>query len=139
MASSIDLPHWPTGTVAFLVTAGPRPHAIPVSAVVRAADDRMLLGLARRRRSLKRLRADPEVTVALCARDVAVSIDGTATVVDEHLTDAVVAVSVQVTELHDHDRPTFVLRGGVDWAWTDEPARGADAEVRAALTRLAGG
>jgi flavin reductase (DIM6/NTAB) family NADH-FMN oxidoreductase RutF len=137
MAPPTALPHWPTGTVAFLVTAGARPHAIPVSAVVRAGDDRILLGLARRRRSLERLRADPEVTVALCARDVAVSVDGVATVVDEQLTDSVVAVSVQVSELHDHDRPTFALRGGVDWAWTDEPAHRADAEVHAALARLA--
>ena len=136
MAPPIDLPHWPTGTVAFLATAGGRPHAIPVSAVVRASGDRILLGLARRRESLERLRGDPEVTVALCAFGVAISADGTATVVDEQLTDSVVAVAVQVTELHDHDRPTFALRGGVDWAWTDESARRADAEVHAALARL---
>ncbi len=67
MTDVAQLPHWPAGTVAILVTGGERPHAIPVSAVVRAGERRLLIGLARGRESLRRLRASPEVTVAICA------------------------------------------------------------------------
>jgi hypothetical protein len=137
MVAPIDLPSWPPGTVAILVTAGDPPHAIPVSAVLRAGPDRILLGLARRRESLTRLRRDPRVTVAVCAPDVALSADGTATVVDERLTEAVVAIAVHVHTVHDHRRPTFALHAGVAWEWTDEDAERADGEVRAALLRLA--
>lgn len=138
MAPSVDLPQWPTGTVVILATAGARPHAIPVSAALRSGPDRILLGLARRRESLARLRAEPEVTVAICGPDVALSADGTATVIDEQLTDAVVAVAVVVHTLHDHRRPTFAMHAGVSWEWTDDDARRGDAEVRSALARLAG-
>jgi hypothetical protein len=137
MASTVDLPHWPTGTVVILVTGGARPHAIPVSAARRTGPDRILLGLARRRESLVRLRAQPEVTLAICAPDVALSADGSVTVIDERLTDSVVAVAVVVHTLHDHRRPTFAMHAGVAWEWTDEDAVRADAEVRAALERLA--
>ena len=136
MASRVDLPHWPPGTVGTLVTAGTRPHAIPVSALVRAGPDRILVGLARSRESLARLRADPAVTVAICAQDIALSAAGTASVLAEELTGSVAAVLVAVSELHDHRRPTFALHAGVSWEWTDEDARRGDAEVRAALRRL---
>ena len=137
MPSTVDLPQWPTATVVILATAGDRPHAIPVSAARRSGPDRILLGLGRRRESLARLREQPEVTLAICGPDVAVSADGTATVIDEQLTESVVAVLVVVHTLHDHLRPTFALHAGVAWAWTDEDARRADAEVRAGLERLA--
>ena len=138
MSDAIVLPNWPAGTVGILVTAGERPHAIPVSALVRAADDRILVGLARSRESLRRLRADPKVTVALCAGDLALSADGIATVLDAELTDKVVAVQVTVERVHDHRRPTFAIHAGVAWEWTDADASAADAEVRAALDRLVG-
>jgi hypothetical protein len=138
MSPPVSLPHWPRGTVAFLVTAAGHPHVIPVSAVVRAGDDRILLGLARTRDSLRRLRADPAVTLAICAPDAAFSADGTATVVDETITDRVAAVAVAVGEIHDHRRPTFRIESGVAWHWTDGEAERADAEVHAALRRLAG-
>jgi hypothetical protein len=133
-----ELPDWPAGTVAILVTGGERPHAIPVSAVVRAGPRRVLIGLARSRESLARLRRSPPVTVAICAHDVAVSVDGTAAVLDEELVDGVAAVAVEVEAIHDHDRPTFVLHAGVAWEWTEQAAARRDAEVQAALRRLAG-
>ena len=40
------LPEWPPGTVTILATAGEAPHAIPVSAAVRAGPRHALLGLA---------------------------------------------------------------------------------------------
>jgi flavin reductase (DIM6/NTAB) family NADH-FMN oxidoreductase RutF len=138
MAESLQLPRWPEGTVGILATAGGRPHAIPVSAIVHGGEDRVLLALARTRDSLRRLREHPEVTLALCAPGLAVSLDGTAAVVQEMLTPRVAAVAVTVSEVHDHLRPTFVIERGVAWHWTDEDARRADAEVRSALLRLAG-
>lgn len=131
------VPDWPAGTVAILVTGGERPHAIPVSAVVRAGPRRVLIGLAHSRESLARLRRSPQVTVAICARDLAVSVDGAATVLDEELVDGVAAVAIEVEVIHDHDRPTFALHAGVAWEWTEQAAARRDAEVQAALRRLA--
>lgn len=134
-----ELPDWPAGTVAILVTGGERPHAIPVSAVVRAGPRQVLIGLAQGRESLARLRRSPEVTLAICARDLAVSVDGAAAVLDEQLVDGVAAVTIDVEAIHDHGRPTFALHAGVAWEWTDEVAARRDAEVQAGLRRLAGG
>jgi hypothetical protein len=134
-----ELPDWPAGTVAILVTGGERPHAIPVSAVLRAGPRQLLIGLAHSRESLARLRRSPEVTVAICARDVAVSVDGRATVLDSDLVDGVAAVAVEADAIHDHDRPTFALHAGVAWEWTDEEAAHRDAAVQAALRQLAAG
>jgi hypothetical protein len=137
MADAPRLPDWPARTVAILVTAGPRPHAIPVSAVVRAGDRRVLIGLARSRESLTRLRTSAAVTLAICARDVAISVDGHASVIDEEMVQGVAAVAVDVEQIHDHDRPTFALHAGVQWEWTDVQAQHRDDAVQAALRRLA--
>lgn len=131
------LPYWPAGTVAILVTADGTPHAIPVSAVVRGGDRRLLLALAVRRGSLARLRERPQVAVALIAADVAVTAEGTARVIAQPLTNGTVAVEVTVQAVHDHDRPTFAIEAGVRWRWTDDQAAAGDADVRAALQRLA--
>lgn len=131
------LPHWPTGTVAILATDDGAPHAIPVSAVVRGGDHRLLMALAVRRGSLARLRERPQVAVTLIAPGLAVTAEGTARVVTEPLTDGTVAVEVAVQTVHDHDRPTFAIEAGVSWHWTDDEAAARDAEVRCALQRLA--
>lgn len=134
------LPVWPAGTVVILVTAGERPHAIPVSAAVRADDRRVLLGLARSRGSLARLRDDPRVALSITAGgDVAVTAYGTARVREEDLVDGVCAVELLVERIRDHNRPTFVIESGVGWRWTDDQARERDGQVRAALARLAEG
>ena len=120
-----------------LVTAGERPHAIPVSAAVRAGPRRVLLGLARGRGSLARLRDDPRAAVAIAAAgDVAVTAYGTARVLDQDLVEGVAAVELTVDEIQDHNRPTFVIEAGVGWRWTDPEAEARDAEVRRALARL---
>ncbi len=131
------LPDWPPGTVTLLATAGETPHAIPVSAVVRAAPHHVLLGLAASRGSLARLRANPRVSLAIIAEDVAVTAYGQARVLDEALAEGVVAVEIEVEEVQDHDRPTFAIDAGVRWRWTDPEAERRDADVRAALARLA--
>ncbi len=130
------LPDWPPGTVTILATAGDTPHAIPVSAAVRAGPERVLVGLARGRSSLERLRADPAVALTVVAEGVAVTVHGRARVLDEALTEGVVAVAIEVERVQDHDRPTFEITGGVPWRWTDGEAEARDREVRSALEGL---
>jgi hypothetical protein len=135
-----QLPFWPAGTVLTLITGGSPPHAIPVSAAVRADDARVLLGLARRRDSLARLRADPLVALAITAAgDVAVTAYGSARVAHEELVEGVAAVELSVTHVQDHNRATFVIESGIGWRWTDPEAQRRDAELRRALRQLAGG
>jgi predicted pyridoxine 5'-phosphate oxidase superfamily flavin-nucleotide-binding protein len=131
------LPHWPAGTVAILATDDGTPHAIPVSAVLRGGDRRLLLALAARRGSLARLRERPRVAVALIAPDLAVTAEGTARVIAEPLTEGTVGIEIDVVEVQDHDRPTFAIEAGVQWRWTDDEAAARDADVRAALQRFA--
>lgn len=136
--SDDNLPDWPEGTVLVLVTAGERPHAIPISAAVRAGARRVLIGLAGSRASLARLRRDPHVALVITAAgDVAVTAYGTALVVEEDLVEGVAGVELSVDEIQDHNRPTFVVEAGVGWRWTDPEAEARDAEVRRALARLA--
>jgi flavin reductase (DIM6/NTAB) family NADH-FMN oxidoreductase RutF len=121
-----------------LCTSGEEPHAIPVSAAVRAGPSRVLIALATGRESLARLRADPRVALAiLSAGDVAVTAHGRASVVGESLVDGVAAVEIDVERVQDHNRPTFLIEAGVNWRWTDPAAGARDLEVRSALERLA--
>lgn len=131
------LPHWPPGSVAILATAGETPHAIPVSAAIRAGPRHALLGLAASRSSVARLREDPRVALAIIDEDLAVTAHGRARVLDDALAEGVVAVEIEVEEVQDHDRPTFAIESGVRWRWTDPQAERRDAEVQAALARLA--
>ena len=137
------LPEWPIGTITILATAGDAPHAIPVSAAVRSGPRRALIALATTRGSLARLRADPRVSLTIVCEDTAVTAYGVARVLDDEsgdrtIADGVVAVEIEVDRVQDHDRPTFTIESGVRWRWTDPDAEGRDAEVRAALRRLAG-
>jgi hypothetical protein len=132
------LSQWPAGTVLVLCTGGDEPHCIPVSAALLAGPNRILIGLAEGRESLQRLRDDSRVALAIMAEDVVVTAYGTARVLDEKLSDGVIAVEVAVDRVQDHARPTFVIEGGVRWRWTDADARTRDQQVREALERLAG-
>ena len=96
-----------------------------------------LIGLAAGRGSVARLRADPRVSLAIIAEDVAVTAYGRARVLDDALAEGVVAVEIEVDDIQDHDRPTFAIEAGVRWRWTDAEAQRRDAEVHAALARLA--
>jgi Pyridoxamine 5'-phosphate oxidase len=136
------LPEWPAGTVTILATAtaGDAPQAIPVSAALRAGPRSALIGLAASRGSLARLRANPHVSLTIVCEGVAVTAYGRARVLDdEPLVDGVVAVEIDVDRVQDHDRPTFEIQSGVGWRWTDPDAERRDAEVRAALARVARG
>ena len=130
-----SLPDWPDGTVATLVTQGAAPHAIPVSLILRTGPHELLVGLAPRREALARLRADPRAALTiLAAGDHAFTAHGRAVAFED--TEHVVAVRIEIDAIADHNRPTYEIRGGVQWDWTDEAERERDATVRAALRRL---
>lgn len=134
----VILPQWPDATVLILVTGGGHPHAIPVSAAIRASERTALLGLAHSRGSLARLRDDPRVALSITFEGVAVTAYGRARIHTDDLTEGMAAVEVAVDHVQDHGRPTFVIEGGVSWHWSDEQARERDRAVRDALRRLAG-
>jgi nitroimidazol reductase NimA-like FMN-containing flavoprotein (pyridoxamine 5'-phosphate oxidase superfamily) len=131
---SVELPHWPDGTVAILATGAGAPHAIPVSTIVRAGPRTILLALGHRRESLARLREEPRCALVIHAEDLTVTVHGHAEVVND--LGRVVAVRVDVDEILDHARDDFAVDGGIAWRWTDTDAERADAEVRAQLEKL---
>ncbi|MBA2349303.1 MAG: pyridoxamine 5'-phosphate oxidase family protein [Solirubrobacterales bacterium] len=138
---SVLLPDWPPGTVTFLATGGDGgPHVIPVSAVLRAGDARIVLALAPRRESLRRLRAEPRVAlVVLAAGNVALTAEGRAEVVGEPLPGAenVVGVELAVERVQEHGNRHFEITDGVQWHWSDEESEARDVAVRSALAALA--
>jgi pyridoxamine 5'-phosphate oxidase-like protein len=132
------LPEWEDGTVAVLCTGGGAPHAIPVSAVVRAGPRRVLVGLAERRASLERLRRDPRCALTLLAGpDIACTVHARAEVLADELVEGVIAVALAVESIQDHMQPRFAIEAGVAWRWTDDEARQRDDVVRAKLSELA--
>lgn len=134
------LPDWTPGTVVILSTGAGPPHAIPVSAGVRAGSRRLLLALARRRESLARLKRDPQVALTiLTGGDIALTAHGRATVVEEPMavSDSVAAVAIDVERIQDHGQPRFEIEAGVTWRWTDAEAERRDGEIRDALRALA--
>jgi hypothetical protein len=135
------LPAWEPGTVAILSTGAGAPHAIPVSTAIAAGPDAILLALALRRESLARLREEPRCALTvLAAGDVAVTVHGRATVVEEPLAEigTVAAVRIDIDAVQDHGQDRFEIDAGVAWHWTDPGAAAQDEAVRAALARVAG-
>jgi Pyridoxamine 5'-phosphate oxidase len=133
------LPTWPARTIAVLATLGDGPHAIPVSAPVRAGDDEILLSLRRDRGSLARLRAAPRVALTvLTGGDVAFTARGRARIAAEPLADApdYVAVAIAVDAVDDHRQDAFTVTAGVDRDWVDDDERRALGARVAALGRL---
>lgn len=129
---------WPAGTVVMLATQGEGPHVIPVSAARRAPNGDVLLALAQGRGSLARLNVDPRVALlVLAAENIAVTLYGRASVTDEPVAEGVVAVRVDVERVVNHERASFEIESGVAWHWTNETAQTRDAEVNAALARIA--
>jgi Pyridoxamine 5'-phosphate oxidase len=134
------LPEWPPRTVALLSTSDDvGPHAIPVSAPVRAGDHAILINLRADRDSLSRLRARPRVALTILAEgDVAFTARGRAQALDEPLpgTTAYTAVAILVDEVDDHRQPAFTVTGGVDREWTDPDEQRALGERVGALRKL---
>ena len=116
------LPDFPRRTIAVLTTVDPDPHAIPVSAPVRASATRILLSLHRARDSLARIRHDPRVALTVLAEDdVAFTARGRATIVEEPMAvdPDYAAVAIDVEYVDDHRQPAFAVTGGVDREWID--------------------
>ena len=136
------LPEWPPRTIAVLVTTDDHdaPHAIPVSAPVRAGDHAILLSLARTRDSLARLREHPAIALVVLAEgDIAFTARGTARVIDEPMDGApdYAAIEIAVAEIDDHRQPAFTIEAGVDRKWLDEDEKQALGERVATLRRRA--
>ena len=131
------LPTWERGTPAVLCVAGP--HAIPISAFLRAGDDRLLIALGRKRETLRRLREDPSVALLLMGTGLAFTAHGRARVIAERLepTDTVVAVELLVDRIQNHlaDKRTEML-DGARWRWCAEEHREAEDAILAELKRL---
>jgi hypothetical protein len=134
------LPDWPTRTVAVLSTVAGAPHAIPVSAPLRAGDRRILLSLHRERGSLARLREHPEVALTILAEgDIAVTARGRARIVEEPMASApeYAAVAIEVEHVDDHRQAAFQVESGVDRRWVDADEQRALRDRVGALGRLA--
>jgi hypothetical protein len=135
------LPDWPVRTIAILATLGDDgPHTIPISAPVRADDQRILLNLHRTRDSLGRLRERPHVAVTiLAAEDIAFTARGSARIVQERMATApdYAAVAIDVEQIDDHRQPAFQVEAGVNRRWIDETERDALGQRVKSLTELA--
>jgi hypothetical protein len=134
------LPEWPTRTIAVLATLDDGPHAIPVSAPLRAGDRLILLSLHRTRGSLSRLREEPRVALAVFAEgNTAFTARGRARIVEEPMAVApdYAAVAIDVEQVTDHRQPEFLVTAGVGREWLDEGARAALGERGRALVELA--
>jgi mannose-6-phosphate isomerase-like protein (cupin superfamily) len=134
------LPEWPTRTIGVLATIGTTPHAIPVSAPLRAGDRRILLSLHRERGSLARLRERPEVALTVLTEgDVAFTARGRARVVAEPMACApdYVAVAIDVEHVDDHRQEAFRVESGVGREWVDEGEQRALGQRVRALADMA--
>jgi hypothetical protein len=135
-----SLPEWGPGTVVVLSTGAGPPHAIPVSTAIRTGPLTVVLALALRRESLARLREDARCALTvIAAGDVALTAHGRATIIEEPMavSDRVAAVRIDVDAIQDHGQDQFEIDDAVRWHWTDPEAEQRDAEIRAALSRLA--
>jgi hypothetical protein len=131
------LPEWQRGTPAVLCVAGP--HPIPITAYLRAGDDRVLLALGRKRETLRRLRDDSAVALLLMGEGLAFTAHGQAQVIAEELeaTDTVVAVELRVDRIQNHlaDKRTEML-DGARWRWCAEEHGEAEDAILAELAGL---
>ncbi len=139
-AASGPLPVWSLRSVAVLTTVtADGPHAIPVSAPVRAADDLVLIGLRSDRDSLGRIRAYPSVALTLLtAGDVAFTARGRASVLARPLgrSPDYVAVAIEVLHVDDHRQAAFAITAGVERDWQDESERSSLGDRVAALREM---
>ena len=122
------LPTWTPRTIAVLSTTNGAPHAIPVSAPVRAGDRLILINLHRSRDSLARLREQPAVALTILTEgDVAFTARGAARVVEEPMAVApdYAAVEIAVEHVDDHRQPAFRVDSGVGRDWIDEAEKAA--------------
>src|SRR6476659_7381166 len=111
----VVLPEWPARTIAILSTLDDGPHAIPISAPVRAGQDTILFSLRRDRDSVARIRTCPRVAVTILAEgDVAFTARGRAQLLEDLLTQPnYVAIELDVDAVDDHRQSAFGVSGGI--------------------------
>jgi len=112
---------------------------MPVSTAVRAADDRLLFVLGRRRETLRRIREDPRVAFCVLGEGLAFTARGEARVIREELEAArVVGLELRIDVVQDHlaDGRTEML-DGARWRWVDERAAREEPLIVAELRYLA--
>jgi hypothetical protein len=134
------LPEWPMRTIAVLATVDHGPHAIPVSAPLRAGDRRILFALRGDRASLSRLRKrDRAALVVLTEGDIAFTARGRARIVQAPMERApdYVAVAIDVEHIDDHRQAEFLVEAGIVRRWVDESEKRGLGERVAALSDLA--
>jgi hypothetical protein len=134
------LPESPLRTVGVLTTVDHGPHAIPISAPLRAGDRTILLSLHRERGSLARLREESSVALLILAEDdIAFTARGRAQVVAEPLTGApeYAAIAIAVDAIDDHRQAAFRVESGIDRSWVDEAEQRALGERVGELRQLA--
>jgi flavin reductase (DIM6/NTAB) family NADH-FMN oxidoreductase RutF len=115
------------------------PHAIPVSTATRAAPDRIVFALARRRDTLARLREHPEAALCLLGAGLAFTAEGVTSVVREEMEASphVAALELRVTRIHDHlEDGRTEMHDGARWRFTSDQAREADKALREELDDL---
>jgi hypothetical protein len=135
-----DLPDWSPKTIAFLITVDELPHAIPVSAPVRADAQHILLSLKRSRNSLARLQRHPDVALTLLAPgDIAFTANGRARILEEPMADdpEYAAVEIDVVSIDDHRQAEFAVERGPDRSWREDSEREALGRRVRALTAMA--
>ncbi|MGO8793814.1 MAG: cupin domain-containing protein [Candidatus Sulfotelmatobacter sp.] len=129
-----SLPEWPATTVAVLCTMDGEPHAIPVTAPVRAGDHRILFSLAHGRESLARLREHQRVALSILAEDnCAFTACGIARIVQEPMDGSpnFVAVELHVDEIDDHRLPGFAVGSGVSLRFAGDAERSLQQRIEA--------
>ena len=114
------LPEWPDETIAILCTDG-GPHAIPITAPLRAADRKILFALGCHRGSLRRLRIYPQVALLILGQgDLAFTARGKASIVQEPMLRApgFAAVLIDVEVIDDHRLKGRAITSGAGLDWT---------------------
>jgi Pyridoxamine 5'-phosphate oxidase len=97
----VVLPEWPASTIAVLSTLDDEPHAIPVTAPVRAGDRAILFSLLHQHESLRRLRERPEVAITILAEgDEAFTARERARIAEESMEQAPAFAAVSIDVQH---------------------------------------
>jgi hypothetical protein len=126
--------------VALVASAGDSgPDVAPVSLVHVASQSRILLGLARDRRTLANVIAGSPLAVSLIlVPDVALTVHGTARVLVERMQAAEHVAAVQLTAhtVKDDRHPSTEITAQLAYRWTDPLRDAIDAALLAELRSL---
>ena len=126
--------------VAMVASAGEAgPDAAPVSLVHVASPSRILLGLARDRRTLANIIAGSRIAVSMTlVPDVAVTVLGAARVLRDPMSAAahVLAAEMTVDTVKDDRHPDTEITARLTCRWTEPARRGVDAALLRELRSL---